>query len=120
MQQIQAPGAQLTSQKQHHAAYHIQALRAGCSHCPSILADHCCCFMQADVQVCNDAVAALASGTGGQLHGIVLIAGTGKPLCCFQQDPYNLCHHGSCFAALNALLHIPILGLAPVRACQIA
>ncbi len=55
------------------------------------LGDHCYCIMQADVQVRNDAVAALASGTGGQLHGIVLIAGTGKHLCCTQQDPLDLC-----------------------------
>lgn len=30
-----------------------------------------------DVSVHNDAIAALATGTGGKLHGCVLIAGTG-------------------------------------------
>ena len=41
----------------------------------------------ASVLVTNDAVGALASGTGGHLHGAVLIAGTGTGsdhagLCC--------------------------------------
>ena len=86
----------------------------GYSPYPGILSDLCYYITQADVQVCNDAVAALASGTGGHLHGIVLIAGTGKPLRSYQHDPLGLCCSGSHSAALHALLHMLLLGLDPL------
>lgn len=38
------------------------------------------------ITVVNDAVAALASGTGGRLYGCVLIAGTGTVALGFDED----------------------------------